>query len=97
MTIEPVDLKLIETRAANVYEAIIVAAKRARAINDDNKIEFNKLLSEIPQIGLDDDSEDTTNLDQLRMALEFEKRSKPHLQALQELLDNKIKYRFKTK
>lgn len=97
MIINPVDLKLIESRAANVYEAIIIAAKRARQINDENKIEFNKLLSEIPQIGMDDDSEDTTNLDQLKMALEFEKREKPHLQALQELLDNKIKYRYKSK
>jgi DNA-directed RNA polymerase subunit K/omega len=97
MIISPVDLKLIETRAANVYEAIIVAAKRARSINDENKIEFNALLSTIPQTGFDDDAEDLTNYDQLKMALEFEKREKPHLQALQELLDNKIQFRYKTK
>jgi DNA-directed RNA polymerase subunit K/omega len=97
MIISPVDLKLIETRAANVYEAIIVAAKRARSINDENKIEFNALLSTIPQTGFDDDTEDLTNYDQLKMALEFEKREKPHLQALQELLDNKIQFRYKTK
>ncbi|MCX7612371.1 MAG: DNA-directed RNA polymerase subunit omega [Ignavibacterium sp.] len=97
MDIKPVDLKVIESRAANVYEAIIVAAKRARVINDENKIEFNALLSTIPQGGADDDSEDVTNVDQLKMALEFEKREKPHLQALQELLDDKIKFRYKTK
>lgn len=97
MDISPVDLKLIESRAANVYEAIIVAAKRARAINDENKIEFNALLSTIPQTGMDDESEDTTNLDQLKMALDFEKREKPHLQALEELLADKIKYRYKTR
>jgi len=97
MNINPVDLKTIESRAANVYEAIIVAAKRARAINDDNKIEFKALLETIPQSGMDDDSEDVTNLDQLKMALEFEKREKPNLQALEELLDNKIQFRYKTK
>jgi DNA-directed RNA polymerase subunit K/omega len=97
MNINPIDLKLIETRSANVYEAIIVAAKRARAINDENKIEFNALLSTIPQIGMDDDSEDITNQDQLKMALEFEKREKPHLQALELLLENKIQYRYKSK
>ncbi len=97
MNINPVDLKAIESRAANVYEAIIVAAKRARAINDDNKIEFKALLETIPQSGMDDDSEDVTNLDQLKMALEFEKREKPHLQALEELLENKIQFRYKTK
>jgi DNA-directed RNA polymerase subunit K/omega len=97
MDINPVDLKLIESRAANVYEAIIIAAKRARAINDENKIEFNALLSSIPQSGTDDDFEDVTNQDQLKMALDFEKREKPHLQALEELLQDKIKYRYKTK
>ncbi len=97
MNINPVDLKLIESRASNVYEAIIVAAKRARAINDDYKIEFKALLESIPQSGMDDDSEDVTNLDQLKMALDFEKREKPHLKALEELLKNKIKYRYKSK
>ncbi len=97
MNINPVDLKIIESRAANVYEAIIVAAKRARSINDENKIEFKALLETIPQSGMDDDSEDVTNQDQLRMALDFEKREKPHLQALEELLENKIQYRYKNK
>lgn len=97
MNINPVDLKIIESRAANVYEAIIVAAKRARLINDENKIEFKALLETIPQSGMDDDSEDVTNQDQLKMALDFEKREKPHLQALEELLENKIQYRYKTK
>lgn len=97
MNINPVDLKLIESRAANVYEAIIVAAKRARAINDENKIEFKALLETIPQSGMDDDSEDVTNQDQLKMALDFEKREKPHLQALEELLESKIQYRYKSK
>jgi DNA-directed RNA polymerase subunit K/omega len=97
MNINPVDLKIIESRAANVYEAIIVAAKRARSINDENKIEFKALLETIPQSGMDDDSEDVTNQDQLKMALDFEKREKPHLQALEELLENKIQYRYKTK
>jgi len=97
MNINPVDLKIIESRAANVYEAIIVAAKRARSINDENKIEFRALLETIPQSGMDDDSEDVTNQDQLKMALDFEKREKPHLQALEELLENKIQYRYKNK
>jgi DNA-directed RNA polymerase subunit K/omega len=97
MNINPVDLKIIESRAANVYEAIIVAAKRARSINDENKIEFKALLETIPQSGMDDDSEDITNQDQLKMALDFEKREKPHLQALQELLENKIQFRYKSK
>lgn len=96
MNINPIDLKLIESRAANVYEAIMVAAKQARLINDSNRIEFNALLSTIPQTNPEEGPEDTTNDEQLKMTLQFEKRKKPHLQALELLLENKIQYRYKT-
>lgn len=96
MNINPVDLRQIDQRAANVYEAIIVAAKRARQLNDENKIEFNALINSIPQTAGEDDAEDVTNPHQLKLALELEKREKPHLQALNELLEGKIEYRYKT-
>lgn len=96
MNISPIDLRQIDLRASNVYEAIIVAAKRARQLNDENKIEFNALINSIPQSSTDDDSEDVTNPQQLKLALELEKREKPHLQALNELLEGKIEYRYKT-
>ncbi len=95
MNISPIDLREIDKRAENVYEAIIVAAKRARQINNENKIEFNALLNTIPSMGTDDDAEDITNPAQLKIALDFEKRPKPHLQALNELLEGKIKYKYK--
>uniref|UniRef100_A0A832DJ69 DNA-directed RNA polymerase subunit omega n=1 Tax=Ignavibacterium album TaxID=591197 RepID=A0A832DJ69_9BACT len=96
MNISPIDLRQIDQRASNVYEAIIVAAKRARQLNDENKIEFNALINSIPQSSTDDDAEDVTNPQQLKLALELEKREKPHLQALNELLDGKIEYRYKS-
>ncbi len=96
MNINPVDLRQIDQKAANVYEAIIVAAKRARQLNDENKIEFNALINSIPQSSTDDDAEDVTNPQQLKLALELEKREKPHLQALSELLEGKVEYRYKT-
>lgn len=95
MNITPIDLRAIDERAGNVYEAIIVASKRARQINSDNKIEFNALLNTIPTSGSDDEAEDVTNPAQLKMALEYEKRPKPHLQALNELLNGQIKYKYK--
>ena len=95
MNITPVDLRVIDQRAENVYEAITVAGKRARQINDDNKIEFNALLNTIPSSGTDDDAEDVTNPAQLKMALEHEKKPKPHLQALNELLEGEIKFKYK--
>ncbi len=95
MEINPIDLRVIDERAANVYEAIIVSAKRARQVNDENKIEFNAMLSTIPTIGTDDESEDIENPAQLKISLDFETKEKPHLQSLRELLENKIKYEFK--
>ena len=95
MAVAPVDLRVIDERAANVYEAIIVSAKRARQINDENKIEYNAMMSTIPTLGTDDESEDIENPAQLKISLDFEKREKPHIQALNELLDGKIKFKFK--
>ncbi len=95
MQIEPVDLRVIDRRSANVYEAIIAASKRARQINTENKIEYTALVSTIPVSTTEDDSEDIENPAQLKIALDFEKKEKPHIQALNELLEGKVEYRYK--
>jgi len=95
MEITPINLRDIDDRAENIYEAIIAIAKRARQINDENKIELNALLSTIPQATTDDESEDIDNPAQLKISLDMEKREKPHVQALKELLDSKIDYDYK--
>jgi hypothetical protein len=95
MAINPVDLRAIEEKAGNVYEAIIVCSKRARQLNSENKIEFNALLSTIPESTTDDESEDVDNPAQLKIALDLEKREKPHIQSLHEFLDGDMEYEFK--
>lgn len=95
MNLTPVELRDIDKRAENVYEAICVAGLRARQINDENKIEFNAMLNTIPSTGSDDEAEDVTNPIQLKMALDFEKKPKPQLQALNELLDGDIKFKYR--
>ncbi len=97
MGIEPVDLRQIDVKAGNIYEGIIVAAKKARQVNDENKVEFNALVSTIPSSGTEDDSEDIENPAQLKIALDFEKKEKPHIQALHDLLDGRIEYKYKSK
>ena len=95
MEITPIDLREIDKRASNVYEGIIVTSRRARQINSENKIEFNALLSTIPEATTDDESEDIDNPAQLKIALEMEQRKKPHLQALNEFLNGKIDFEYK--
>ena len=94
MRIVPVDLRKIEEKSNTVYEGVIVSALKARQINDDNKLEFNTLVNSM--IGPNDDEFDERgNPDQLKVSLEFEKRPKPHLVALHQLLDGEIEYRYK--
>jgi DNA-directed RNA polymerase subunit K/omega len=95
MNVEPVDLRAIDEKAANIYEALIVTAKKARQINDEYKMEYNALVSTIPSSNTDDDSEDIQNPIQLKIALELENREKPQLQALKELLEGKIQFEYK--
>ena len=91
MQITPIDLREIDKRAENIYEAIIVSSLRARQINDEVKIEFNALLSTIPESAMDDESEDIDNPAQLKISQDLEKRKKPHIQALDELLNDETK------
>jgi len=95
MQINPIDLRSLDAHASNVYEAIIVASKRARQINTENKIEFNALLSTIPVAQSEDENEDLDNPAQLKMSLDFEKKLKPHQQALKELLEGKVEFEIK--
>ena len=95
MAIKPINLTKIKASIPNLYEAVIVAARRARKINDDNKLEFNSLLSTMTT-GHEDEFEDRENPEQMKLSLEFEKREKAHIRAVKELVDAKIEYRYKT-
>jgi DNA-directed RNA polymerase subunit K/omega len=95
MEITPIDLREIDKRAANVYEAIIVASKRSRQINDEIKIAYNAMISTIPVSANDDESEDILNPAQLKISLDFEKKDKPHIEAINELLAGKIDFEYK--
>jgi DNA-directed RNA polymerase subunit K/omega len=95
MPLKPVEIIEIEKHAESIYEAIIVAAKKARQINAEMKIEYNKRLSELPpQVQLDD-TEEIENPDQIRISKELEAKGKPTEQALEALLNGEIVYRYK--
>lgn len=96
MNIEPIDLRIIDQQTANVYEAVIVAAKRARQVNDEQKMEFNALVGTIvPQTTGEEEGEDIQNPAQLKMALELEMREKPQIKSIKEVLDGKVGYEYK--
>ena len=94
MALKPINIAEINKNANNTYEAVIVAARRARMIYDENRLEFNTMLSTlIPQE--EDEFEERDISEQIKISVEFEKRPKPHEIALEELLSGKLKYRYK--
>jgi DNA-directed RNA polymerase subunit K/omega len=98
MAIKPLEIRTLESKAANVYEAIVVLSKRARQINEETKIEFNQRIETIaalPTMTNGDEEEVDANPDQLKISLEFEKRAKSTEQAIGELMADKLEFRYK--
>jgi DNA-directed RNA polymerase omega subunit len=100
VAVKPVAMHEFLEKAGNIYEAIIVAAKRARQIHDDIKIELNQQLETLKALSAtpepEEDSETAIiNPDQLKISLEFEKRPKPTEVALEEVREKKVPYRYK--
>src|SRR5512140_1358572 len=97
MPIKPIDLEFFNREGKNVHEAIVAASKRARQLNEETKIEFNQRIETLNiKMDASETAEETdVNPDQLRVSLEFEKRAKPTDVALEELLRNKLGWRYK--
>lgn len=93
MSVKTIDLEQFERNAENIYEAVVIASKRARQINDEMKIELNQRLEPIIAKETEDDS--IMNQDKMNISMEFEKRNKPSIKATKELLDDEIKFRYR--
>jgi DNA-directed RNA polymerase omega subunit len=95
MPIKPLEIEEIESKAGNIYEAIVIAAKRARQINDEIKIEFNQRIQPILEKSEEDD-ESVVSKEKMNISLEFEKRKKPTDVGLDELLNDELEFRART-
>ncbi len=107
MGIKPLDLKKIQEIAGNTYEAIVIMAKRARQVNDERKIMFNKRLEEMralkaqqqgreeePVRLLDDEKAPKAPPEQLQIAEEFDQMPKPADVAIEEYLSGKLEWSY---
>ena len=97
--VKPVEIEDFSMAATDVYEAIVIASKRARQIHQDIKVELNQRIETLNQLTNTPETEEetdiTANPDQLKISLEFEKRPKPTDTATQEVIARKVKYRYK--
>ncbi len=94
MRIQPIDLTKIEKKTNNIYEAVIVASRKARQINDEYRLEYNTLVNNLVT-GPEDEFDDRVNPDLIKISQEIESRLKPHQKALNQLVDEGMEYRYK--
>jgi DNA-directed RNA polymerase subunit K/omega len=94
MKINPIDLTKIEQKTNNIYEAVIISARRARQINDEYRLEYNTLVNNLVT-GPEDEFDDRVNPDLIKISQEIESRLKPHQKALQTLISEGIDYRYR--
>ncbi len=94
MPINPLEIEVVESKAGNIYEAIIIAAKRARQINDEMKIEYSQRLQ--PLMEKEEEDETVVSKDKMNISMDFEKRFKPTETGVNELLDNQLEFRLRT-
>ena len=98
MPLKPLDIEVLSNKAENIYEAIVVLSKRARQINEEVKIEFNQRI-EMLQSRIfepeDESDQPQINPDQILVAKEFEARAKPPETAIDELMQDKLGFRYK--
>jgi DNA-directed RNA polymerase omega subunit len=94
MTIKPLEIVELESKAGNIYEAIIVAAKRARQINDELKLEYNQRLE--PLLAKDEEDENVVSKDKMNISLDFEKREKPTETGIREILNDELEFRLRS-
>ena len=91
MAIKPVEIEVLESKAGNIYEAVVVSAKRARQINDEQKIEYNQRLEPLKE--KEEDDETVVSKDKMNISMDFEKREKATEDALNELLNDELEFR----
>jgi len=99
MSVRPVDLVKITPENVGLYEAIIIAAQRARQINQEIRIQLNQQLETLAQLTTTIEAEEEVdtgaNPDQLRISLEFEKGPKATELALEEMQRGSVSWRYK--
>ncbi|HRH99927.1 MAG TPA: DNA-directed RNA polymerase subunit omega [Saprospiraceae bacterium] len=89
------DVKDLATRTGNIYETINVIAKRASQLSNDLKMELHEKLEEFASSS-DTIEEVHENKEQIEISKFYEKLPNPVLIALDEFLNDKVEYKYKS-
>ncbi|HEY0055152.1 MAG TPA: DNA-directed RNA polymerase subunit omega [Pedobacter sp.] len=86
------DVRQLDTKTDNIYESLVIIAKRANQISNNLKEELNGKLSEFASSN-DNLEEIFENREQIEISKHYERLPKPTLIAVDEFLNDKIYYR----
>jgi len=86
------DLRELDTQTDNIYESIVIIAKRANQISNNVKEELHQKLSEFASSN-DNLEEVFENREQIEISKHYERMPKASLVAIQEFLEAKVYYR----
>ncbi|MBN2028979.1 DNA-directed RNA polymerase subunit omega [bacterium] len=79
----------------NVYESVVIMCKRARQINDEQKLQIEMEREIVPGIeNRENEDFDEVEIDREALLKEHKKYPKPSEVAIQEMLGDQIEYRF---
>ncbi len=97
VSVTPVDLEMLARKGDSLYQAVAIAARRARQINDEIKTEYNARISTLVPVEIVDEDEEfeAPNFDQMKISLEIDKLGKPTLEAMDEFTHDKLEHRFR--
>lgn len=86
------DVNTLEEETDNIYETVMILAKRANQISVDIKQELSRKLEEFTTY-TDNLEEVFENREQIEISKYYERLPKPSLMATQEFIDGEIYYR----
>ena len=90
------DVRQLDEKTDNIYESLVIIAKRANQISNNLKEELNGKLSEFASSN-DNLEEIFENREQIEISKHYERLPKPTLIAVDEFLNDKIYYRNPSK
>lgn len=89
------DVEKIAAVTGNIYESVVIISKRSRQISSNLKEELNSKLAEFATT-VDNLEEVFENREQIEISKYYERLPKPTSSAIEEFLENKVLFRYKS-
>ncbi len=90
------DIDVLDAPTLNIYESVTIISKRARQLAVEVKEELNTKLAEFAST-VDNLEEVFENREQIEISRFYERKPKPTIEAMEEFLDGKVRFRIADK